>query len=50
MKEIDEDTQMMIAQLYQKTRMSVGSIAKALNISTRTVDRYKRKWISQKRL
>jgi len=44
-KEIDEDTKRRIADLYQNTRMSVGTIAAALEISPSTVSKYKDYWV-----
>lgn len=41
MHEIANDTKYRIADLYQNTKMSVGSIASALEVSRRTVQNYK---------
>lgn len=50
MKELTEDKQRLIAELYQKTKMSIGAIAKYLEVSERTVQRYKDLWLPQQRL
>lgn len=50
MKEVDEATKARIADLYQNTRMSIGSISAALNVSVGTVRKYKDMWIKQTRL
>jgi transposase len=41
MKEIDESVKIRIADLWQNTTMSIGSIASALNVSNFTVQKYK---------
>lgn len=41
MKEINEETKRRIADLYQNTKLSVGAIAAALDVSPRTVHKYK---------
>lgn len=41
MKEINDSMKYRIADLYQNTRMSIGSIAAALGISRDSVRKYK---------
>jgi len=41
MKEIDDETKDRIADLWQNTKMSLGAIASALDVSTATVQKYK---------
>ena len=41
LKEINEATKYRIADLYQNTRMTAGSIAFMLGVSTPTVNKYK---------
>ncbi len=49
-KEVDEATKARIADLYQNTKMSIGWIAAALNVSMGTVRKYKDHWVPQQRL
>jgi len=41
MKELDEATKYRIADLWQNTKMSIGSIASALKVSNFSVQKYK---------
>jgi len=49
-KELDEKMKRLIADMYQHTNMSMGSIAAALKVSRETVRKYKDYWIPQQRL